>query len=119
MPKTSRLIKKSPGQCIEDAGCLVTTVENGQAACEQVQTGAFDLLLMDMQMPVMGGLDATLEIRRHVAKQDLPIIAMTANVFAEDRANCLAAGMNDFISKPVDPETFYATVLNWARKKPM
>lgn len=105
-------------EMLEDAGCLVTTVENGKAACEQVlRTGGFDLVLMDMQMPVMGGVEATREIRKQITERELPIIAMTANAFTEDRANCLAAGMNDFISKPVDPETFYSTVLKWAKKK--
>lgn len=105
-------------EMLEDAGCLVTTVENGKATCEQVlRTGGFDLVLMDMQMPVMGGVEATREIRKQITERELPIIAMTANAFTEDRANCLAAGMNDFISKPVDPETFYSTVLKWAKKK--
>lgn len=98
---------------LEDVGCIVVTANNGQEACEKVPGGNFDLVLMDMQMPLMGGVEATREIRRQIAGQELPIIAMTANAFAEDRANCLEAGMNDFISKPVDPETFYATLLKW------
>jgi len=105
-------------EMLKDAGCLVTTVENGQAACEQaIRTGMFDLVLMDMQMPLMDGIEATREIRKQITERELPIVAMTANAFTEDRANCLAAGMNDFISKPVDPETFYSTVLKWAKKK--
>lgn len=104
-------------EMLQDAGCLVVTANNGQEACERALGGNFDLVLMDMQMPLMSGVDATREIRRQIGKQELPIIAMTANAFAEDRANCLEAGMNDFISKPVDPETFYATLLKWAGKR--
>lgn len=98
---------------LEDVSCQVVTANNGQEACERVLDGDFDLILMDMQMPLMDGVAATREIRRLFGERKLPIIAMTANSFAEDRANCLAAGMTDFISKPVDPEIFYATLLKW------
>jgi CheY-like chemotaxis protein len=70
-----------------------------------------------MQMPVLDGLDATRQIRQLPGGADLPIIAMTANAFAEDRARCLAAGMNDFIPKPIDPDLLYATVLKWLRRE--
>ncbi len=98
-------------EMLEHADCVVDIANNGREGSELAIAGNFDLVLMDMQMPVMGGLDATQEIRRHHDQGELPIIAMTANAFAEDRANCLAAGMNDFISKPVDPENFYAVIL--------
>jgi CheY-like chemotaxis protein len=68
---------------------------------------------MDMQMPVMDGLEAALALRAMPHLQALPILAMTANAFGEDRAACLAAGMNDFVSKPVEPQTLYATLLKW------
>jgi CheY-like chemotaxis protein len=66
---------------------------------------------MDMQMPNVNGLEATQQIRRLPGYHETPIIAMTANAFAEDRARCLASGMNDFLSKPFDTETLFVTVL--------
>jgi CheY-like chemotaxis protein len=66
---------------------------------------------MDMQMPKMNGLEATQEIRRLPACRNTPIIAMTANAFAEDRARCLDAGMNDFLTKPFKPDVFFAVLL--------
>lgn len=70
---------------------------------------------MDMQMPKMGGLETTRIIRTQSHMRGLPIIAMTANAFAEDRAQCMAAGMSDFMSKPVVPEKLYALVAKWLK----
>ena len=80
-----------------------------QQAAEQ----PYALILMDMQMPKMDGLEATRRIRAQPDLQSLPIIAMTANAFAEDREQCFAAGMDDFITKPVKPEILFATVHRW------
>jgi len=68
---------------------------------------------MDMQMPVMDGLEATRCIRQRPNTQKLPVLAMTANAFVEDRQACLAAGMDDFVTKPVDPPALYRALLRW------
>jgi CheY-like chemotaxis protein len=87
--------------------------ENGRQALEILKTKTFDLVLMDMQMPEMDGLEATRRIRAQSQYTLLPIIAMTANAFAEDRERCLKAGMNDFIVKPVDPQDLKMLLLHY------
>ena len=98
---------------LEEVGCIVTLAGNGQEGLARAGEESFDLILTDMQMPVMDGLDATRAIRQLPGYASVPIIAMTANAFAEDRNNCLEAGMNDFITKPVDPEVLFAVMLHW------
>jgi len=97
-------------------GVSLQIVHNGQQAVEAVRSDVFDGVLMDMQMPVMDGLEATRLIRVDAQFHDLPIIAMTANAMPGDREKCLEAGMNDHVSKPVDPNQLYATLIRWIRK---
>jgi PAS domain S-box-containing protein len=91
----------------------VDLAEDGRQAIDMVGATAYDLILMDMQMPQMDGLEATSRIRRLPHGKSVPIVAMTANAFAEDRRRCLAAGMDDFVAKPIEPDLFFPVLLKW------
>ncbi len=98
---------------LRDAGLIVDVAFNGQEAVDKVQAHAYDGVLMDMQMPVMDGLTATRLIRQLPGKADLPIVAMTANATEHDRQACLAAGMNDHVTKPIDPDLLFRSLAQW------
>jgi two-component system sensor histidine kinase/response regulator len=103
---------------LEDAHLSIDIAENGRDAVEKVGVNNYDLVLMDMQMPVMDGLAATRAIRLKPQFQTLPIIAMTANVMESDREKCAEAGMNDHLAKPIDPEALFACLLRWIKPRP-
>jgi len=99
----------------------VEVADNGRIAVDMARRGGYDLILMDMQMPEMDGLEATRLIRTVPELDATPIVAMTASAFGADRDACLAAGMNDHIGKPVNPATLYEKLLRWldeSRKTP-
>jgi PAS domain S-box-containing protein len=103
-------------EILEDVGLVCDLANDGEEAVLMIRTaqpGTHALIFMDMQMPKMDGLTATKLIRQLETGKDIPIVAMTANAFNEDEERCIAAGMNDFVSKPVDPDRLYSTLLKW------
>jgi PAS domain S-box-containing protein len=101
---------------LEDVGLVVDLANDGLEAVQQARRKRYDLILMDMQMPNLNGIDAAQAIRTDSLNAATPILALTANAFAEDKARCLAAGMNDHIAKPVEPTRLFESILIWLEK---
>ncbi|MBI3673946.1 MAG: response regulator, partial [Rhizobiales bacterium] len=102
---------------LSDAGFEVDVANNGQIAVDMVSGHDYDIVLMDMHMPVMDGVKATLEIRKNPKFMNLPIVAMTANAMQQDRDKCAQAGMNDYMTKPIDPDELFRTLLKWIKPR--
>ncbi len=117
---------------LKNLGCRVVAVDNGRQAVDHAQTGDFDMILMDVQMPEMDGLEATRAIRAWESgrmdtepngkttkgpKRRIPIIALTAHALMQDRQKCLEAGMDDFLAKPVVPDVLLATLNHWLERE--
>lgn len=104
-------------EMLQGAGMIVDTAENGQVAIAMAATSLYDVVLMDMQMPVMDGVTATMELRKNPRMAFVPIIALTANVIQQHRDQCYQAGMNDFIAKPINPAQLWATLRAWVKPR--
>jgi signal transduction histidine kinase/DNA-binding response OmpR family regulator len=100
-------------ELLEEWGFFIDVAENGKIAVNKANENIYDLILMDMQMPIMDGVTAAKEIRKNIDYASIPIIAMTANVLNSDRDKCMKAGMNDYISKPIEPNQLFSTLLSW------
>lgn len=101
------------GEMLSNTGLILDFAEDGKIALDKAQSKSYDLILMDMQMPEMSGVDSTKAIRQLPAYETTPIIAMTGNAFAEDRQTCLQAGMNDHLAKPTRQEELYRALVKW------
>lgn len=109
----NELNQEVAGELLRSAGMTVELASNGLEAVEMATSGSFELILMDVQMPEMDGLEATRALRRLPGWSSIPILAMTANAFEDDRKACIAAGMNDHVAKPVDAEELYRALVRW------
>ena len=109
-------------ELLESAGAIVTVANHGGEAVKILTEGdqppPFDVVFMDLQMPEMDGFTATKLLRSDPRLQKFPIIAMTAHALVEERQRCLDAGMNDHVSKPIDPDNLFSTLMRWAKPRP-
>ena len=103
-------------ELLERKGINVTIANNGREAVDILMQQSFDLVLMDIQMPIMDGYQATTAIRKHLTKKALPIVAMTAHAMSDDKERCFSAGMNDHLAKPVEPDALYQILAKYLSK---
>ena len=116
----NELNQEVASEILKDAGFVVDIADNGLIAVNKVTSNSgepWDIVLMDMQMPVMDGVTATVEIRKDARFDGLPIVAMTANAMQQDKEKCLAAGMVDFVTKPIQPDELWAALRRWIKPK--
>jgi two-component system, sensor histidine kinase and response regulator len=104
-------------ELLSELGFVVDIAEDGRKSLEMLTKRSYDAVLMDMQMPVMDGVTATVEIRKQEAFRELPVIAMTANVMAAEIQRCMEAGMNDHVAKPIDPDDLFGKLVKWIKPK--
>ncbi|MFC1749307.1 response regulator [Pseudomonadota bacterium] len=102
-------------ELLEEARLVVDVANNGLEALDKLKTASYDCVLMDVQMPIMGGYEATRKIRQDDRYKELPVLAMTANALVSDREEAVKAGMNDYIAKPISPNEFFGTLLLWIK----
>jgi two-component system sensor histidine kinase/response regulator len=123
----NELNQQVASEILRDAGFVVDIADNGRMALDKVRVAAesrpagqpaYDVVLMDMQMPVMDGLSATRALRSDSAHEGMPIVAMTANAMQADRESCLQAGMQDFVTKPIEPDVLWQALARWVRPRP-
>lgn len=100
-------------ELLKDTRMTIEIANNGLEALEKVKLHVYDLVFMDIQMPFLDGFEVTRRIRKDIGKKELPIVAMTANASNEDRENCIQAGMDDFISKPIAPAPLFKVLATW------
>jgi len=118
----NELNQQVASELLQDAGFVVDVADNGQASLDRVaqalrDKALYDVVLMDMQMPVMDGVTAASLLRRDPALARMPILAMTANAMQIDRDRCIAAGMDDFVTKPIDPDALWLALRRWVKPR--
>jgi len=104
-------------ELLSNAGLIVTLANNGKEGVEKIEAHDYDVVLMDIQMPIMDGYQATKTVRKNPKYVDLPIIAMTANAMAGDKEKCIKAGMNEHVSKPINPNILFETLVQYVKPK--
>jgi two-component system, sensor histidine kinase and response regulator len=113
----NELNQEVAAEILKDAGFVVDIADNGQIALDMLNQASYDIVLMDMQMPVMDGVTATVEIRKQPQFAGLPIVAMTANAMQQDRERCQKAGMNDHVAKPIEPDELWKALRKWIKPR--